>query len=344
MARRVYVHIGLPKTGTTFLQTTMWHNRGAPAGAAASSTPATTAWTTTTPRRQVRGASRRTDAAARRRVGPAARRARRLGGRRADLATSSSAWPRAEQARAVVAALAPAEVHVVVTVRDYVCQFPAVWQEALKMNSDDVVRRVHGAGVRRQAARRAWSWRSQDVPAVLGSWAKAVPADRIHGRHGAAARGSARPAVGAVVPGASGIDDTRLRPRRELPQRVARARPGRAAACGSSRTSPARSTAVRRGTVGAQVLRPRGARARSAVERFGPRPHHAGRAGRAARRRAKDWIEQQRLPRRRRPRRPRVQPPTPEGAHPDDVTDAEIAGGRRAGHRADDPRRARADR
>ena len=27
MARRVYVHVGLPKTGTTFLQTTMWHNR-----------------------------------------------------------------------------------------------------------------------------------------------------------------------------------------------------------------------------------------------------------------------------------------------------------------------------
>ena len=27
MARRVFLHIGLPKTGTTFLQTTMWHNR-----------------------------------------------------------------------------------------------------------------------------------------------------------------------------------------------------------------------------------------------------------------------------------------------------------------------------
>ena len=27
MAERVFLHIGLPKTGTTFLQTTMWHNR-----------------------------------------------------------------------------------------------------------------------------------------------------------------------------------------------------------------------------------------------------------------------------------------------------------------------------
>ena len=27
MARRVFVHIGLPKAGSTFLQTTMWQNR-----------------------------------------------------------------------------------------------------------------------------------------------------------------------------------------------------------------------------------------------------------------------------------------------------------------------------
>jgi len=27
MARRVFLHIGLPKTGTTFIQTAMWLNR-----------------------------------------------------------------------------------------------------------------------------------------------------------------------------------------------------------------------------------------------------------------------------------------------------------------------------
>ena len=27
--KRLYLHIGLPKTGTTFLQTTMWENRRA---------------------------------------------------------------------------------------------------------------------------------------------------------------------------------------------------------------------------------------------------------------------------------------------------------------------------
>jgi len=32
MARRVYLHIGLPKTGTTYLQTLMWNNREVLAG------------------------------------------------------------------------------------------------------------------------------------------------------------------------------------------------------------------------------------------------------------------------------------------------------------------------
>ena len=27
MARTVFFHVGLPKTGTTYLQTMMWHNR-----------------------------------------------------------------------------------------------------------------------------------------------------------------------------------------------------------------------------------------------------------------------------------------------------------------------------
>lgn len=27
MASRVFLHVGVPKSGTTYLQTTMWHNR-----------------------------------------------------------------------------------------------------------------------------------------------------------------------------------------------------------------------------------------------------------------------------------------------------------------------------
>lgn len=177
MARRVYFHIGVPKSGTTFLQTAMWHNR-----------------------RQLRRqgflypGSKRMDhyhaSQVVRGTSPA-----RLGndaGAWDDLVGELAAWDgtglvsheffcmaSAEQAQAAVAALAPAEVHVVLTARDYVRQWPAVWQEALKMRRDHTLdefmqlafaRKLHGG----------WSWDSQDVPAILERWSTAVPADRVH--------------------------------------------------------------------------------------------------------------------------------------------------------------------
>ena len=177
MARRVFLHIGLPKSGTTFIQTTMWGNR---------------------PRLREQGflypGSKRLDhyhASQVIREGSQAG-----GGPHADawdsLVTALRDWPgdglvsheffsmaTAKQARRAVTELAPAEVEVVVPVRDYVRQFPAMWQEALKMNSfdsfDEFMARAWDDDLR-----GAWSWDSQDVPAVLRRWSKAVPADRIH--------------------------------------------------------------------------------------------------------------------------------------------------------------------
>lgn len=175
MARRVYVHIGLPKTGTTFLQTTMWHNRRLmrehgllyPGSSRMDHYHASQA---------IRGASGRVPAA-----GPAWRR----------LQEELAAWDgdgiitheflsiaSLKEARAMVRALAPAEVHVVVTVRDYVRQFPAVWQEWLKMPGEESLDDFMQLAFDRQV-KGAWSWRSQDAPAILARWQKAVPADRI---------------------------------------------------------------------------------------------------------------------------------------------------------------------
>ena len=177
MTRRVFLHVGVPKTGTTFLQTAMWHNRRQlemqgflyPGTSRMDHYPAS---------RVVREAS------------PAAL------GEHADawdrIVDELAAWEgdalvsheffsmatRAQAARAV-AALAPAEVTVVLTARDYVRQFPAVWQEALKMNSgaslDEFMKQVLA-----REAPGAWGWRSQDVPAVLERWSEAVPAERLH--------------------------------------------------------------------------------------------------------------------------------------------------------------------
>jgi len=177
MAQRVYFHIGLPKSGTTFLQTTMWHNRRHLA-AQGFLYPGTKRMDHYHASQEVRGAPAS-------RVGEGAGSWQRL-------VAELAAWEgtglvsheffslaTARQATAAVEALAPAEVHVVVTARDYVRQFPAIWQEALKMNSDlsldafmekALAHDLHGA----------WGWKSQDLPKILRRWSKAVPARRVH--------------------------------------------------------------------------------------------------------------------------------------------------------------------
>lgn len=177
MSRRVFVHIGVPKTGTTFLQTAMWHNRRLlreqdllyPGRERMDHYHAS---------RVVRG------------VPP-----ERLGDK-ADswdrLVSALEAWEgdglvsheffcmaTAAQAHDAVQALRPAEVHIVLTARDYVRQFPAVWQEALKMNSDQTFGEFMQAVLRHERA-GAWSWTSQDLPAILDTWAPAVGPQRVH--------------------------------------------------------------------------------------------------------------------------------------------------------------------
>lgn len=175
MARRVYVHIGLPKTGTTFLQTTMWHNRRLmrehgllyPGSSRMDHYHASQA---------IRGAAGRVPAA-----GPAWQRLRdELADWEGDGIVTHEFLSVAsvKEARAMVRALAPAEVHVVVTVRDYVRQFPAVWQEWLKMPGEESLDDFMELAFDHQV-KGAWSWRSQDAPAILARWQKAVPRDRI---------------------------------------------------------------------------------------------------------------------------------------------------------------------
>jgi hypothetical protein len=177
MARRVFLHIGVPKSGTTYLQTAMWHNRAA-LRAQGLLYPGSHRLDHYQASRAVRGVS-----------------ARRLGRHAStwdDLVSAIERWhgdglisheffclATAEQARQAVERLGPAEVHVVLTVRDYVRQFPAVWQESVKMNSsrsfdqfmDGILADEHGG---------AWTWASQDLPLIVETWLSAVPPDRLH--------------------------------------------------------------------------------------------------------------------------------------------------------------------
>ena len=134
MATHVYFHVGAPKTGTTFLQGVMRHNREAlreqgvlyPGATARDHLHASQVV------REVTKHPRRAD-----RVEAWDR-----------LVAELAEWPGVgiisheffgmateEQARSALERLAPAEVHVVLTARDYVRQFAADWQESLKMGS-----------------------------------------------------------------------------------------------------------------------------------------------------------------------------------------------------------------
>jgi hypothetical protein len=177
MAERVFIHVGVPKSGTTFLQTAMWHNRRR-LKAQGILYPGRKRMDHYHASEAVRGVPPE-------RIGEDADAWDRIV---AELATWEGtglvsheffSMATARQARRAVRALAPAEVHVVVTARDYVRQFPAVWQEALKMSSelalDEFMKRAFA-----RELRGAWSWQSQDVPRVLNRWSRAVPPAHVH--------------------------------------------------------------------------------------------------------------------------------------------------------------------
>jgi hypothetical protein len=88
-----------------------------------------------------------------------------------------------EQARRAAADLAPAELHVVLTIRDYERQLPAVWQERLKNGGRVTFERHFAQAVEHDANRpdeATGFWRQQDAVGILGRWSRVVPRDRIH--------------------------------------------------------------------------------------------------------------------------------------------------------------------
>ncbi len=178
MARRVFLHIGLPKTGTSYLQTILWSHR-----------PQLRAAGLLVPGRERRDhlwASLvvRQDRSVRRR-GPRAPRAWEV------LLREVAAWDRdavvsheffcsasAEQAARAVSALAPAEVHVVVTARDPLSLFTSSWQESLK-NKSTTRLEDYGRTVSDDPT-VVWDWRALDLALVLDRWTGDLPPKRVH--------------------------------------------------------------------------------------------------------------------------------------------------------------------
>jgi hypothetical protein len=178
MARRVYFHIGLPKTGTTYLQTLMWNNH-AELRRQGVLLPGTS-------NRQHLWASGavREDPNLRRRGADAPQAWERLSdeiNRWADTAVVSHeffAAAGAEQVARALAVLGNAEVHVVVTARDTVSLVTARWQEFVKNGSTAPVDAYPLTEETDPA--NEWDWGTLDLADVLRRWGASVPAQRVH--------------------------------------------------------------------------------------------------------------------------------------------------------------------
>ncbi|MEO5652300.1 MAG: hypothetical protein ABIN79_05860 [Marmoricola sp.] len=179
MAKKVFLHVGLPKTATTYLQTILWDHREE-VEAQGVRLPGLARhdhlWSTRIVREDVqfRRVSSKRRLAAWDRI-------------RADVA----AWPdtclisheffgaaTAEQAARVVADLAPAEVHLVVTAREPLSLFAASWQESIKNRGTTPM--ADYSTSESEDPNDVWNWRTLDLRLVLERWAPAFAPEHVH--------------------------------------------------------------------------------------------------------------------------------------------------------------------
>lgn len=182
---KVFLHVGEPKTGTTFLQQVMWGNR---AGLAAQGValPGHHPQDHYRASQDLRGLEKLPSDPA----GSWAGEWEILAGqaKRAPAAAVIShelfSAVDAGQAERAVRSLQPAEVHLILTVRDMATLLPAEWQESVKHRSvrswDDWLGDVIDRESRDADRRRWWFWCVHDTLAILGTWSRYVPAERVH--------------------------------------------------------------------------------------------------------------------------------------------------------------------
>jgi hypothetical protein len=178
LARRVFLHLGLPKTGTSYLQTILWSHR-----------------------EQLRAAGLLVPGRERRdhlwaslvvrddpKVG---RRNSRAPESWSVLLEDTAVWrgdvvisheffcaASAEQAGRVVDELGPTEVHLVLTAREPLGLFTSSWQESLKNKGTTPIEEY--GRTESDDPLQVWDWRALDLGLVLDRWAPHVPTERVH--------------------------------------------------------------------------------------------------------------------------------------------------------------------
>ena len=182
---RIYLHIGEPKTGTSFLQSALWNNRARLASLGVL-LPGYSHRDHNRASRDLREAPRAASDPADPWVGEwdvltgQALRARGV----AVISDEVLAACTPAQADRGVRSLLSADVHVILTVRDFASVLPAEWQEAVKCRGtvpwEEWLDSVIDAGSAADRRRRSWFWTVHDTLAILDMWSRHIPPDHVH--------------------------------------------------------------------------------------------------------------------------------------------------------------------
>ena len=182
---RIYLHIGEPKTGTTFLQDVMWGNRSWLA-ARGIVLPGYSHQDHSRASRDLRETPRVASDPARPWAGEwdVLTRQALCARQTAVISDELLAACTPRQADRAVRSLLAAEVHVILTVRDFATLLPAEWQEKVKCGStarwEGWLGWVTDIGPAADRRSRAWFWNVHDTLAVLDAWSQHIPPDHVH--------------------------------------------------------------------------------------------------------------------------------------------------------------------
>lgn len=184
MTRRVFLHIGEPKCGTTYLQQILWRNQ-ATLAAQGVVLPGRVQWDFFRAAQDLRGAPQDLDDPATSWKGEWDALVARTRAAEGTVVISHEMFcaADADQAERAVRSLAPAEVHIVLTVRDFGSLLPAEWQETVKhRNINSFIPWLNGLIERSEAGpgRHRWFWRAHDTLAILDRWTRTLPLERVH--------------------------------------------------------------------------------------------------------------------------------------------------------------------